>query len=215
MGRPPRPTYVALDIETDTSPLTKAEKAAGLGPRGLDPGHTPVTDVAFCGRDFHEVFTGDEVAVLTDTFELISMLDRSEVLVTWNGSVFDLPFLAARASKHGIAVPYDLVLDPAIVPKYDPTPGFEGGYRALIDGRDRHVDLAYVAKPFAQELGVSWSLKPFAQHCLGESLVSVDRTNMHLLTENQRRAYVASDADGTFRLIPYLLGGKRIPGSGE
>ncbi|KYH44811.1 hypothetical protein [Branchiibius sp. NY16-3462-2] len=212
MPRPAKPTCVALDIETDTSPLTAAEQAAGLGPRGLDPGHTPVTDVAFCGMDFHEVFTGDEASVLADTMELISMLGEHEHLVTWNGSVFDLPFLAARAAVHGVDVPYRLVLDPAIVAKYDPCPGFDGGYRALIDGRDRHTDLAYVAKPFAQALGVPWSLKPFAEHCLGEPLVSVDRSKMHELTDVQRRTYVASDADGTYRLVPFLLGRRKIPG---
>lgn len=35
---------------------------------------------------------------------------------------------------------------------------------------------------------------------------------MHELTDVQRRTYVASDADGTYRLVPFLLGRRKIPG---
>lgn len=198
-------TIFALDIETDTSPLTEAEKAAGFTARGLDPRITPVTAVAMhAGGNSHVLHADDsadgEPALLEQVgaFMIGAGANRNSggVLVTWNGSVFDLPFLADRARILGVLdywyAGLDLTPDPSFAPKYDPLPGHDGGYRATWCGLP-HIDIAYVDKDECLAAGVSWSLKPWAKH-LGMDPVEVDRSRMHELTREELDAYVASDA---------------------
>ena len=124
-------------------------------------------------------------------------------MVTWNGAVFDFPFLDSRGARHGLLRPFTLRLDSTIQPKYDPTPGYEGGYRVGLLALE-HVDLAYLAQADARARGVSWSLKPYARAC-GLDPIEVDRSRMHVLTPAQRREYVASDAITTWRLAHRYL----------
>lgn len=193
----------ALDIETDTSPLTEAEKAAGFTARGLVPEITPVTAVAFAdenwARAHHLDAQGDERRLLASVAHLMNRFSEQHpdaVLATWNGSVFDLPFLADRARFLGLPehwyAPLELTPDASFAPKYDPLPGHDGGYAATWAGL-RHVDMAYVDKDECLAAGVSWSLKPWAKH-LGMNPVEVDRTRMHELTKEELDAYVTSDA---------------------
>lgn len=100
---------LALDIETDTSPLTEAEKAAGFTARGLVPEITPVTAVAFAdetgARAHHLDAQADEARLLAAVAYLVNGFAQANpgaALVTWNGSVFDLPFLADRARIVGL-----------------------------------------------------------------------------------------------------------------
>lgn len=197
-------TIFALDIETDTSPLTDDEKAAGFTARGLDPRITSVTAVAaHADGNTHVMHARDskdgEAELLSRVGAFMigagASRDRGGVLVTWNGSVFDLPFLADRARILGVEDWFghlELTPDPSIVPKYDPLPGHDGGYRATWNGLP-HIDMAYVDKDECLAAGVSWSLKPWAKH-LGMDPVEVDRTRMHELTREELDAYVASDA---------------------
>ena len=74
-----------LDIETDTAS------------DGLDPRVARVLAIAVSSVDGEVVFSGPERAMLAGADR---HLRRSPpgVLVTWNGSRFDLPFLARRAA---------------------------------------------------------------------------------------------------------------------
>lgn len=197
-------TIFALDIETDTSPLTEAEKAAGFTARGLDPRITPVTAVAMhaagSSHVIHATDCADGEAGLLERVGAFMIgagasRDSGGVLVTWNGSVFDLPFLIDRARILEVEDWFsglELTPDESFAPKYDPLPGHAGGYRATWCGLP-HIDMAYVDKDECLAAGVSWSLKPWAKH-LGMDPVEVDRSRMHELTREELDAYVASDA---------------------
>lgn len=194
----------ALDIETDTSPLTEDEKAAGYTARGLDPRITRITSIAlYSDGGITSVFADSEEAILASTRYVLAELNPS-ILVTWNGAVFDLPFISDRAARHGIWLPLNLTPNPLIVPKYEPTPGHAGGYSATW-GNAKHIDIAYVVRDSAKLRGVKWSLKPYAQS-IGLDPVEVDREKMHLLTKAEETRYVASDAKVTHQIAERTLG---------
>lgn len=115
------------------------------------------------------------------------------VLVTWNGSGFDLPFIATRA--HALEVPLGLSIhyDPSIPGHHDPLPGHPGRVRGRWHALG-HIDgyQAYRAD-VGRVLPVSCGLKSLAR-LVGLPLVEVDRSAIHRLSEAERRAYVASDA---------------------
>ena len=195
---------VALDIETDTSPLTEQEKQAGYTARGLDPRITPITSIALATGDDVLVFDGTtEEKILTQTIQAMQEIDPT-ILATWNGAVFDLPFIVDRSKLYDLNAGIHLVPNPAIVPKYDPTPGHEGGYSATW-GLATHIDVAYVVKADADARDVKWSLKPYAKS-IGLNPVEVDRTKMHLLTPEEQHDYVASDAIVTREIALRALG---------
>lgn len=201
-----RPIY-GLDIETDTSPLTDEEKAAGFTSRGLDPAITPITAIALATEYGPYVMCDmDEKVMLTKLDRLLSVLEPG-ILATWNGAVFDLPFIDARAKSLGLSIGLGLTPDSTIVPKYQPTPGYDGGYRATWAGH-HHLDLAYEVKEEAAALGIPWSLKPYAREILGREPIQVDREQMHTLTAEELHEYVASDAIITRDLTIEHLRGK-------
>lgn len=195
---------VALDIETDTSPLTQEEKDAGFTARGLDPHITPITSIALATEHHTAVFDGptEEDIIKHATMALDSL--EAGLIVTWNGAVFDLPFIVDRAKLYDLDPGFSLIPNPAIVPKYDPTPGHEGGYTSYW-GQATHVDVAYLVKADAELRGVKWSLKPYAQS-IGLDPVEVDREKMHELTPAQLCEYVASDARVTLEVAKRALG---------
>lgn len=194
------PRMLSLDIETDTSPLTPSEVAAGFIARGLDPAITPVTDVAFHDGSTTTVLDNraGERDLLRGVFSVLRGLSDT-LVVTWNGAVFDFPFLASRAQLHRLPTGFTLQHDPQIVPKYDPLPGHDGGCRVGLANGCTHLDVAYLAREDAKRRGISWSLKPYAQAC-GLDPVEVDRQRMHELSPQERREYVASDAVTTWVL---------------
>lgn len=201
-------TLAALDIETDTSPLTDEEKAAGYTARGLDPRITRITSIAIAtDRGTTVCSNAPEESILARTFHLLRTIDPA-LLVTWNGAVFDMPFIHDRALRYpslrGRLSALKMTPNPEIVPKYDPTPGHEGGY-TVTWGRTPHLDMAYIAKADAEARGVKWSLKPYAQ-ALGFEPIEVDRAKMHELTEQEERDYVASDAIVTREIAKRVLG---------
>lgn len=200
----------ALDIETDTSDLTEEERIAGYTARGLVPAITPIISVGlFDGHRKlffdHESCGGEEGVIRALVDALADGADDGPV-VTWNGAVFDLPFVADRIQLLGLddlAGAFELTPDPAIVPKYDPLPGHDGGYHAVVAGRE-HVDVAYLVREDAMARGVSWSLKPYAKARLGVSPVEVDRTAVHTLTRAELAEYQTSDAVVTWDLAADL-----------
>ncbi|HRW38496.1 MAG: hypothetical protein KDB04_01160 [Acidimicrobiales bacterium] len=106
-----------LDIETD------------LSTDGLDPAVASVRAVALSGRTFDELFVGDEADLLRAVDDRLATLPPG-VLATWNGSAFDLPFLADRARILGVDLGLHLRLDRGLTLHRAPLPGHAGAYRA-------------------------------------------------------------------------------------
>ena len=172
---------IGLDIETDTTV------------DGRNPHHSRVVAVALSSSDgaFSIVLDDqDESALLTKLVEHISRLDKDDVLVTWNGAGFDLPFLEVRAEALGIDLPWTLWPSKR-VPKYEPV-GVPGPLRVSF-GHVGHVDVAYMYKDLAEAAGVQWALKPVSLLC-GLEPVQVDREKIHELSPDELASYVSSDA---------------------
>ena len=106
-----------LDIETDTTH------------DGLDPAVASVRAVALSGATFDELFVGDEADLLRALDERLWSLPAG-VVATWNGSAFDLPFLADRARLLGVDLGLKLRLDRRLTLHRAPLPGHAGAYRA-------------------------------------------------------------------------------------
>jgi hypothetical protein len=210
----------AFDIETDNS--------AG---HGLNPLRSRITEVALSTADADVVFDGTEIEILTGLESTLGNLPPG-LLLSWNGAMFDTPWLHSRARAVGLdaeAFGLELIAQPGLTPKYAPTPGHTGGYAALwhrtsgseplrLSRPHTHLDISYAYKGFAESFGVHpdghpqagkpvvpWSLKPVAK-AAGLDMVEIDRTALHLYDKAQVRAYAASDASGTRALGLRLLG---------
>ena len=102
---------IGLDIETDTTI------------DGLNPRQSSVLAVAISGGGIEAVLDGpDERSVLVETDRLLASIGAG-VLVTWNGSGFDLPFIATRARILGLSLGLITRHDPTIAGRHDPLPG--------------------------------------------------------------------------------------------
>jgi uncharacterized protein YprB with RNaseH-like and TPR domain len=173
------PVY-GLDIETDTAV------------DGLDPAVAAVVTVALSTPLGDEVWIGDEG-------DLLHWLDRrlaelpAGIITTWNGSAFDLPFLADRAAHQGRAIGLRLRLDPAIRLGHPPLPGHAGAYRARWFAHG-HLDAYRLYRgDVGPALRVSCSLKSIAR-LVGLAPLEVDRSRIHDLSREALHAYAASDA---------------------
>jgi uncharacterized protein YprB with RNaseH-like and TPR domain len=177
MGR--RPVY-GLDIETDTTV------------DGLDSEVAPVVTVALSLYDYDEVFSGDEVSILTQLDRRLAELTPG-VLATWNGAAFDLPFLADRAAMVDVPIGLRLQHDPNIRMHHEPLPGHPGSYRARWY-RHGHIDAYRLYRgDVGPALRVSCSLKSIAR-LVGLAPLQVDRKRIHDLSREVLHAYAASDA---------------------
>ena len=166
---------------------------------GLDPAVAAVTAVAVASTAGPVVFTGAEHRILADLAGWLADPDVTPgVVVTWNGSAFDLPFLASRAAAAGVGLPLRLCPDPAFPLKYPPAVGWPHAVRATI-GPHGHCDLMPLWRPWADQRGVGAGLKDVAA-AVGIPMIEVDRTRIHALTAGELAAYVASDAVGTLAL---------------
>lgn len=167
------PPLYGLDIETDTSV------------DGLDPSVSPIVAVAVATPDGDRVFQGAEDLVLHRTDELMSELDPG-IVVTWNGSGFDLPFLTERARRLGVTLGLDLWDD-----------GPERTEPGVVRGRwyaHDHLDgYRLYRADVGRSLGFPCGLKPLSR-LVGLAPVEVDRSCIHLLDDAALEAYVASDA---------------------
>lgn len=175
----PVPIY-GLDIETDT--LID----------GLDPAVSPVLLAALSTPEGDEVYDGAEVDLLRALDDRLRALPRG-VLATWNGAVFDLPFLADRAAALGVPLGLALVPDRTVVLGRGPLRGHEGAYRASWHGH-RHLDAYRMYRgDVGRVLRISCSLKSIAR-LVGLTPVEVDRERIHELPREVLHAYVCSDA---------------------
>lgn len=191
-----RAGLLGLDIETDTS------HGGGLDPTSAKITAVAVSAVAGMGREASlstTVFCGDDECALLQKVEAHVRELPAGIIVTWNGSCFDLPFLADRMRLHGVDTALRLSPDPMVVVKYAPLPGHQGGYRARW-GAHQHVDVAGLYRAFALEHGLAWSLKPVARAVLGVKPIEVDRSAVHQLSDEALVRYNASDAVVTLAL---------------
>jgi len=151
-----------------------------------------VVAVALTGDGMEVVLDGDEAEILIELDRLLSSIPAG-VLVTWNGGGFDFPFLHDRATRLGIELGLQLRLDPTIGGRHEPLTGHLGAYRARWH-QHRHIDGYQVFRAdVGATLHLPCGLKPLAR-MVGLPVVEVDRSRIHELTVDQRRAYVASDA---------------------
>lgn len=189
--QPPRPPRrYALDIETT----------------GLDCRTDRITSVGIYGSGVAFVLEDpNEDRLLESLWLYVTKLPAGEI-VTWNGAVFDGPFLSHRAVVCRLPSEwFPLVADPDIAPKYEPQPGFRpvGYHLAMQAGgwrRHTHRDLAYELREWATAHHVKWGLKPVARAAGIEGVIEVDREHMDLLTVPERMAYNLSDVVATYEL---------------
>jgi len=202
----------AFDIETDNS--------AG---HGLDPRKAAITQISVVGSTLERVLTGDEVTLLDEFAEVLAGLDAG-LIVGWNSTFFDWPFIATRmkvVGPTGLNAILELTPQPALRPKYDFTPGHTCGYSAIVatdtGTHHAHLDVSLAWKAFAESFGtredgtgrqvpvVPWSLKPVAK-AAGIDMFELDRTRLHEYTPEETARYVLSDAIGTRELALRTLG---------
>lgn len=178
-----------LDIETDTTV------------DGLDATQAAILAVAVSTTEGDEVFTGDEHQILRDLDDLLAGLPPG-LLVTWNGTFFDLPFIVERAALAGIEL--GLRLGDAATDEWPP-PHRPGPHRCSW-WQHRHLDgYRLYRNDLGRALGLSCGLKSLSR-LAGFQPVEVDRSAMHLLTDQQMHDYVASDAR-----LARLLVDRRMP----
>jgi hypothetical protein len=186
------PLY-GLDIETDTE--------AG----GLDPSLARILAVAVSSATGDVVFQGDESSVLTRVDAHLAGLEPG-VVVTWNGSTFDVPFIVHRAGLIGLELGLRAIRDDRVLHR-DPLPGLDGVYRATWHDH-RHLDgYRLYRSDVGRTLPVSCGLKSMSR-LVGLSPVEVDVVRLHELGASEVAAYVASDAR-----MARLLVERRLPGA--
>lgn len=155
----------------------------------LDTAVAPVRTVALCGRSFDEVFTGDEAALLRDLDHRIRSLAPG-VLATWNGGVFDLPFLADRAALLGIEMDLQLQLDRRLTLHRRPLPGHAGAYRGAW-GPHRHLD---TFRLYGHHGPSPWTSLRAIGRLLGLTAPGGPADRTHDLASEAFNAHAASDA---------------------
>lgn len=182
-GRNPRqlslvPLLYGLDIETDTSI------------DGLDPAQARIVAVALSTPDGDEVIGGPEPSILAGLDHRLKALAPG-VVVTWNGSGFDLPFLADRAGRHRVRLGLRLDADPSIGDRHAPLRGHEWPYRARWHGH-LHLDACTLYRsllPPSESCGLKAVARSF-----GMEPVELDPTSIHMARRASLVDYVASDA---------------------
>ncbi|CAN5808686.1 hypothetical protein BH24ACT3_BH24ACT3_12800 [soil metagenome] len=189
------PVY-GLDIETDTRE------------NGLDPRVAAVITVALSTPAGDEVFSGPEASLLTRLDRRLADLEPG-VIATWNGAAFDLPFIADRAQRSGVALGLRLSLDPRISSRRAPLPGHEGAYRGAWY-HHRHLDAYRLYRgDVGPALRISCSLKAIAR-LVGFAPLEVDRGRIHDLSREALHAYASSDAR-----LARVLAERRWPAAGR
>lgn len=174
---------IAYDIETDTS--------RGYGLRAHK---AQITEIVLSSRGESIVLAGDEKYILTEFANYMNSLDRSKTLVGWNNRGFDNLFLDFRARHHGIENWGATLIDIEEDGPYPPISGFN--HRAALAWVSpegvRHDDRDIFQEVYEQNGNVARGLKPHARS-LGATPIVVDRNNMHVLSEDERKAYTLSD----------------------
>lgn len=154
------------------------------------------------------MFDGTEADSLADLDQHLAGLEPG-ILVTWNGGCFDLPFLSERAVLCGVTLGLRLVHDPLIPGSHQRPQRPAGGYRARWHSHG-HLDAYQVFRAdVGASMGLSCALKSLAR-LVGLEVVEVDRQRIHELSDDERSAYVVSDA----RLARALINRRAQPWAG-
>lgn len=195
------------------------------GYNGLDPSRSYVTEIAVATdtsiNGGGEVFTGNEAKILADFARFVRSL-KPGLMVGWNNTFFDNPFLDYRSALVLPGGVHDLGMslkpEPSLSPKYDPLPtattptnpngGWSAQFAAADGGLHASLDVAPYFKEFAEEQGIKWGLKPVCEARgidmfeIPDGFVDADdfRTRLHDATPEQRKAYVLSDGHGAREL---------------
>jgi len=169
-----------LDIETDTSV------------DGLDPAVARIVAVGVSTDHGDRVFDGDEVQLLLELDAWLAELPAG-VLVTWNGSTFDLPFLMDRADRIGVQLGLLLCSDPDIALRSAPIGDHLHAYRGRWH-QHRHLDAYRLYRgDVGPAFSISCALKSIARF-VGLPAVEVDIEHLHELPRADIARYVLSDA---------------------
>lgn len=172
------PIY-GLDIETDTTV------------DGLDPSVSRILTIAL-STEIDECFSGPEDEVLWNLDKRLAQLEPG-VIATWNGSAFDLPFIADRAALWGLPIGLRIQADPRIRHRHAPLPGHDHCYRASWHDHG-HIDAYRLYRDdVGPALRISCSLKSIAR-IVGLAPIEVDRERIHDLSREALHAYASSDA---------------------
>jgi hypothetical protein len=206
------------DIETDTSglPFMYPNGTDSLHPAGLDPRVSKVITAAIAGSKGTSIVLDSmtEEAMLLDAIGAVfTRLDRQyfsrAVVVGWNSTFFDIPFMCVRSHMT------QTTLRPAVrrnsSKDYTPKYGFpewanEVGkpeWNEAFIGDVEVIDIAPYFKQYAINNGIRHSLKPVAEH-LGFAPVSVDASQVHELSPQERSKYCLSDSLVTVGLALWL-----------
>lgn len=173
---------------------------------GLRWDEAKVTTFAIYGDGLTVAYeSANEEELVLRMIDLFRELDTG-IVVTWNGAVFDGPFLAGRFLEHHIDHGLRLVPNFTVVPKYEPQPGFARiGFDPLFasrSGEHSHLDIAYgYWRKWAEDSKTTtkWALKPVAS-AVGINVIEVDRQHMDRLSQKERLAYCQSDARAAYML---------------
>ena len=179
MQLPLLPLLYGLDIETDTTV------------NGLDPAVAAIVAVSLATDDGNITFTGPEPKLLRSLDRHLKRIPGG-VLVTWNGSGFDLPFLVDRARMARVRLGLELQADATLPHKHAPLVGHELPYRARWH-RHGHLDACCLYRTLLPE-GTSCALKPVARDA-GLFVREEDRERLHELAAGSLIRYAANDAD--------------------
>ncbi len=126
----PQQTVYGLDIETARPDCD--------GP--LDPRDAPIVKVAVSSAGDEFLFEDDERSLLGALDDFLDELEPG-VIATWNGSSFDLPYLADRARICNIEIGLRLVEESRARRRSEHLVGHAGSYRAAWY-EHRHLDAA-------------------------------------------------------------------------
>jgi hypothetical protein len=113
------------------------------------------------------------------------------VLVTWNGSGFDLPFLHDRAATAKVRLGLRMTPDASLPHKHAPITGHALPYRATWH-KHQHLDACCLYRTLLPE-DTSCALKRVARGA-GLPVVEEDRERLHELSAGALVRYAASDA---------------------
>lgn len=184
---------MAFDIETDTS--------RGFG---LRPTRSQITEIVASTKSVSWVFSGDERSILESFANLLNNTPDSTLLVGWNNESFDNIAIQTRAQFHGVPN-WRGWLTPTInhgeYAPVGPQPhSFQFEWHKTSGETIHSADIFQLKIELDRRLGrkSKSGLKPFLQS-IGCDPVSVDRSRMHDLTNQERVDYALSDGLATLR----------------
>jgi hypothetical protein len=173
------PLLYGLDIETDTTV------------NGLDPSVSSIVAVSLSTEEDNVTFTGPEKKLLRSLDRHLKRMPPG-VLVTWNGSGFDLPFLTDRSAAAKVKLGLELTPDQSLPHKYAPLIGHDSPYRARWH-QHGHLDACCLYRTLLPE-GTSGALKSVARGA-GFFVREEDREHLHELSAGALVRYAANDAE--------------------